>query len=38
MPQSSNYGPLNIIPGNEPWRNNGIYSLPPSSYTPFIGH
>jgi RNA recognition motif-containing protein len=38
MPQSSHYGPLNIIPGNEPWRNNGIYSLPPSSYTPFMGH
>jgi len=38
MPQSAHYGPLNIIPGSEPWRNNGIYSLPPASYTPFMGH
>jgi hypothetical protein len=38
MPQSSHYGPMNIVPGNEPWRNNGIYSLPPGSYTPYMGH
>lgn len=37
MPQSASYGPLNIIPGNEPWRNNGIYSLPAASYTSEIG-
>ena len=37
LPQSANYGPLHIIPGNEPWRNNGIYSLPSASYTPEIG-
>ena len=38
MPQSSHYGSMNIVPGNEPWRNNGIYSLPPGSYTPYMGH
>ena len=38
MPQSSHYGPLNIVPGSEPWRNNGIYSLPPGSYSPYMGH
>lgn len=35
MPQSMHYGPLNIIPGDEPWRNDGIYSL---TFTrPFMG-
>jgi RNA recognition motif-containing protein len=33
MPQSQSYGPMNIVPGNEPWRNNGIYSLPTAPYT-----
>lgn len=37
LPQSSNYGPMNIVPGNEPWRNNGIYSLPPSSFSMYMG-
>ncbi len=37
MPQSSHYGPLNIVPGSEPWRNNGIYSLPSSSYVSYMG-
>ena len=37
MPQSSNYGPLHIIPGSEPWRNDGIYSLPPA-FAPYMGH
>lgn len=36
LPQSASYGPLNIVPGSEPWRNNGIYSLPSASYTPDI--
>jgi RNA recognition motif-containing protein len=38
MPQSSHYGPLNIIPGSEPWRNNGIYSLPSASHISYFGH
>jgi RNA recognition motif-containing protein len=37
MPQSLHYGQINIAPGTEPWRNNGIYSLPAGSYTPFMG-
>lgn len=37
MPQSSHYGQMNIAPGTEPWRNNGIYSLPSGSYTPYMG-
>ena len=39
MPQSSNYGPSNVSPGPEPWRTNGVYSLPRASFTqPYIGH
>ena len=33
MPQSINYGPMNVVPGSEPWRNNGIYSLPPATFS-----
>jgi hypothetical protein len=38
LPQSSHYGSISMIPGSEPWRNNGIYSLPPGSYSPYMGH
>lgn len=33
MPQSMSYGPMDVIPGSEPWRNNGIYSLPSATYS-----
>ena len=37
LPQSVHYGSLNIIPGDEPWRNNGIYSLPFTTNSFFVG-
>ena len=38
MPQSSRYGPSNIVPGDEPWRNDGIYSLRFSSNPRYMGN
>jgi RNA recognition motif-containing protein len=37
MPQSPNYGPC-VTPGAEPWRTNGIYSLPRATFSqPYNG-
>ena len=37
MPQSPHYGPINIVPGKEPWISGGIYSLPRAPFTqPYI--